>query len=175
MWLPTFPSAICWRDCSCYWIDLASLSKIRGFLGGSDLPHVGIVDFWKRICRQCGRLRFDPWVGKIPWKREWLPTPVFLSVESHGQRRLAGYSPWDHKESETAERLTLFTFSKISSHRCLGFFLDSQLCFNVFCSLHCFDYYNFVLSSEIGKWGFIAFFFLRLLWLIEASYNSIGI
>ena len=33
-----------------------------------------------------------------------------------------GYSPWGHKESETAERLTLFTFSEISSHRCLGFF-----------------------------------------------------
>ena len=34
----------------------------------------------------------DPWVGKIPWRREWLPTPVFLPGESHGQRSLAGYS-----------------------------------------------------------------------------------
>ena len=37
--------------------------------------------------------RFDPWVGKIPWRREWLPTPVFLPREFHGQRSLAGYSP----------------------------------------------------------------------------------
>jgi len=36
---------------------------------------------------------FDPWVGKIPWRREWQPTPVFLPGESHGQRSLAGHSP----------------------------------------------------------------------------------
>ena len=38
--------------------------------------------------------RFDPWVRKIPWRRKWLPTPVFLPGESHGQRSLVGYSPW---------------------------------------------------------------------------------
>ena len=37
--------------------------------------------------------RFNPWVRRIPWKREWLPTPVFLPGEFHGQRNLAGYSP----------------------------------------------------------------------------------
>ena len=48
----------------------------------------------------------DPWVGKIPWRRAWQPTPVFLPGESHGQRSLAGYSPWGGKESDTTERLT---------------------------------------------------------------------
>ena len=38
-------------------------------------------------------------VGKNPWRREWLPTPVFLPGKSHGQRSLVGYSPWGHKES----------------------------------------------------------------------------
>ena len=38
--------------------------------------------------------RFNPWVGKIPWRREWLPTTVFLPGEFHEQRRLVGYSPW---------------------------------------------------------------------------------
>ena len=38
---------------------------------------------------QCRRHRFDPWVGKIPWRREWQPTPVFLPKEFHGQRSLA--------------------------------------------------------------------------------------
>ena len=47
---------------------------------------------------------FDPWVGKIPWRRKWQPTPVFLRGESHGQRSLVGYSPWGRKESDT-ERL----------------------------------------------------------------------
>ena len=46
---------------------------------------------------------FDPWVGKIPWRRAWPPTPVFLPGESHGQRSLVGCSPWDHKESDTTE------------------------------------------------------------------------
>ena len=39
---------------------------------------------------RCG---FDPWVGKIPWRRALQPTPVFLPGESHGQRSLAGHSP----------------------------------------------------------------------------------
>ena len=47
---------------------------------------------------QCRRHGFDPWVGKIPWRRERLPTPVFLPRRSGGQRSLAGYSPWGHKE-----------------------------------------------------------------------------
>ena len=53
---------------------------------------------------------FEPWVRKIPWRREWLPTPVFLPGKSHGQRSLVGYSPWGHKESDTTttDQLTLF-------------------------------------------------------------------
>jgi len=62
---------------------------------------------WKRICLQCRRLEFDLWVGKIPWRREWLPTLVFLPGEFHGQRNLVGYSPWDCKESDTTEQITL--------------------------------------------------------------------
>ena len=46
---------------------------------------------------------FNPWVGKIPWSGAWQPTPVFLPGESHGQRSLAGYSPWGHKELDTTE------------------------------------------------------------------------
>ena len=45
----------------------------------------------------------DPWVGKIPWRKEWQATPVFLPGEFHGQRSLSGYSPWGRKESDTME------------------------------------------------------------------------
>ena len=45
-----------------------------------------------RIHLQCKKLRFDPWVGKIPWIRAWQPTLVFLSRESRRQRNLAGCS-----------------------------------------------------------------------------------
>ena len=47
------------------------------------------------------RHRFNPRVGKIPWRRAEQLTPVFLPGESHGQRSLAGYGPWDHKKSNT--------------------------------------------------------------------------
>ena len=55
---------------------------------------------------QCSRYQthvFNPWVGKISWKRKWQPTPVFLPGESHGQRSLAGYSPGGLKELDTIE------------------------------------------------------------------------
>ena len=55
---------------------------------------------------QCRRPKFDPWVGKILWRREWLLTPVFLPGESR-QRSLVGYSPWGRKESDTTEQLSL--------------------------------------------------------------------
>ena len=50
-----------------------------------------------------GDLGLIPGSGKIPWRREWQPTPVFLPGESPGQRILAGYSPWGCKESGTTE------------------------------------------------------------------------
>ena len=49
----------------------------------------------KEFC-QCRRPGFDPWVGKIPWRRKWQPTPVFLPGKSHGQKSLEGYSPKNH-------------------------------------------------------------------------------
>ena len=52
-------------------------------------------------CRRWRRLKFDPWVGKIAWRRKWQPTPVFLSGESYGQRSLTVYSPWGCKELDT--------------------------------------------------------------------------
>ena len=56
-------------------------------------------------------------VGKILWSRKWQPTQLFLPGEFHGQRSLAGYSPWGLKELDMAERLSTaqlrtFTFSK---------------------------------------------------------------
>ena len=68
------------------------------FPGGSD---------GKKICLQCRRPEFDPWVRKIPWRRKWQPIPEFLSGKSHGQRSLAGYCSRASKESDTTEQLTL--------------------------------------------------------------------
>ena len=59
-----------------------------------------------RIRLQCRRCKLNLWVGKIPWRREWLPTPVFLLGEFHVQRSLASYIPQGNKESDTNEYLT---------------------------------------------------------------------
>ena len=59
-----------------------------------------------RLSRRCRRHRFDPWVGKIPWRRRWQLTAEFLPGNSHGQGHLAGYSPWDHRvRREPARRV----------------------------------------------------------------------
>ena len=66
--------------------------SIQVFPGGSDgnLP-------------QCQRQEFDPWVGKIPSRRAWPPTLVFLPGEFPGERSLVGYSPWGHKKLNMTE------------------------------------------------------------------------
>ena len=67
------------------------------------LSHLGsLIVACKWIHLQCGRPGFDPWVGKIPWRRERLPTPVFRPGEFHGL-----YSPWGCKQLDTTERLSL--------------------------------------------------------------------
>ena len=68
---------------------------------------------WQRICLQWRRHGFDPWVGKIPWKKEWLPTPVCLLGESHGQRSLVGYSSCGSKELDMTEWPNVHTHTEL--------------------------------------------------------------
>ena len=63
-------------------------SKDTGFPGGTTGKEPACQ------CRRHKRCRFDPWVGKILWRRAWQPTPIFLPGEPYGQRSLVGYSPW---------------------------------------------------------------------------------
>ena len=70
----------------------------QGFPGGSDS---------KESNCSVGRPGFSPCIGKIPWRREWLPTSVYCPREFHGQRSLAGYSPWGHKELDMTKPFSL--------------------------------------------------------------------
>ena len=63
--------------------------------------------------RGCG---FDFWVGNIPWRRKWQPTPVFLPGKSHGQRSLGDCSPWGGKEWDTTEHFTSLLFPSHLPH-----------------------------------------------------------
>ena len=59
---------------------------LQGFPGGTSGKESACQ------CRRHKRSGFDPWVGKIPWRRAWQPTPVFLPGESHRQKSLVGYT-----------------------------------------------------------------------------------
>ena len=64
-----------------------------------------------RVCLQCWRPGFDPWVRKIPWRRKWQSTLVILPRTFHGRSSLIGYSPWCGKELDTTERLYFYSFT----------------------------------------------------------------
>ena len=67
-------------------------------------------------CRSCKRHGFGPWVRKIPWKSTWQPSPVFLLRESHGQRSLAGYSPWHCRVRHN--------WSKLAQHTAIHWYIS---------------------------------------------------
>ena len=87
-----------------------SLSDPLGFPGGA------VVKYSACQCRRHRRHGFDPWFRKIPWRRKWQPTPVFLPGESHGQRSLVGYSPQGCKELDMTEQLSTCTHTL--THTC---------------------------------------------------------
>ena len=104
---------LCTFACLCLPCPSSLCSWWRGWTWGTRLIPRLLLVIWSlvaqmvRICLQCRRPGFHPWVRKIPWRREWQPTPVLLPGQSHGQRSLVGYSPWGLKESNTTEWLTL--------------------------------------------------------------------
>ena len=81
------------------WIERIPSHGVERKCGLSGLPSGSVV---KILPANAGdaedRQGFSPWVRKILWRRKWQPTPVFLLEKPHGQRNLAGYSPWGHKE-----------------------------------------------------------------------------
>ena len=123
---------------------------------------------------------FDPWVGKIPWRRKWQPTLGLLPGKSHGQRSLVVYSPWGHKESDTTERLH-FHFS-LSLSLFFFFFLITGLCLipsiseHTHCHPSCqFPFQRPFLSDEKKTFGqglFNAAVMLELLQNVSAKYQK---
>ena len=76
---------------------------LKGFPGGASGKEP------KSYCSRHKRHWFDPWVQKIPWRKKWQPIPVFLPGESHGQRRLEGYSLWVAESQTSLKRLSMRT------------------------------------------------------------------
>ena len=76
------------------------MSKIQ--IMGNSVAQIGLPRYLSGKESTCNA-RGYPWVGKVPWSRKWQPTLVFLPGKLYGQRNLASYSPWGHKESDMAE------------------------------------------------------------------------
>ena len=89
---------VCWLDFPGVLIIL--FYSVLGLPGGASSK--------EPVCqfRRCKRCRFEPWVGKVPWRRKWWPAPAFLPGKAHGQRSLAGYSSWRCKKSGVTEWLS---------------------------------------------------------------------
>ena len=103
--LPHFSSLI--LICSHSHSDKILFHKTFGFL--LQIVNIYEISWWlrdKESTCQWRRHGFDPWIGKIPWRKKWQPTLVFFPGDVHGQRSLVGYSSWGHKESDKTERLT---------------------------------------------------------------------
>ena len=93
------------QSCHCFFVC---------FLFACFVYFMAFPEIWASLVAQmvknlCGRPGLDPWVRKIPWRRKWQSSPLSLPGKSHEQRSLAGYSPWDHRESDTTEWL-IYTF-----------------------------------------------------------------
>ena len=69
-----------------------------------------------------------PWVRKIPWRRAWQPTSVFLPGESHGQRSLAGYSLWGHKSQTWLKPLSMQSGVYICTWMCVCGYTHTYIC-----------------------------------------------
>ena len=89
----------------CSW--LMQRSALGGLFLTTDLGFYWalLVAQMVKCCLQLERPRFDPWVGRMPSRRTWQPTPALLPGKSYERRSLIGYSPWGRKESDITERL----------------------------------------------------------------------
>ena len=123
-------SAICIHICPLFWISFPFRSPQK--IEQSSLcctvgsPQLSIFTQYQWVsgkestcqCMRHRRRRFDAWVGSIPWRRKWQPTPVFLPGKFHGQRNLAGYSPWGCKDSDTIEHTCMHALCHtVGSHQ----------------------------------------------------------
>ena len=122
---------------TCFWslwfVKLLCLRMIEKAMGlawdvtyeqGRTIPRLGLSGHWgdsfpgdavvKNLpaMQETRRSEFDPCVGKIPWKRKWQPTPVFLPGKFHAQRSIAGYSPWDHRVRHNWTRTQAHTYEE---------------------------------------------------------------
>ena len=117
--------------------------------------------------------RFDPQVRKIPWRRKWQPTLVFLPRKSQGQRSLVGYSPQGCKESDTTKQLTLFSFIIYIYiyYRISLFFNKGSYTITLFCILF-FSHYILLLPSWLRASSFFSYNCITLYFVVQQNLHG---
>ena len=117
-------------------------------------------------CRRSRRRRFNPWVGKMPWRKKWQLTPVFLPRKSQGLKSLMGYSPWDHKRVEqdwATKQITKrlqFNFILSSERRIHNVILVWLSILELFSRENKLQRNEYVLRLSIAKVHLVLFFFI---------------
>ena len=114
------------------WHSLPVWTGLLRWHSGKELSH----QCWR--CKRCG---FSPWIGRIPWRRKWQPTPVFLFGKFYGQKSLVGYSSWDPKEVQLSTQVQLSgPLAKCSNQPPSSGLFEKSPCYHnkrhVLCSLH---------------------------------------
>ena len=84
------------------WYGIHSFSRLPWWQGGKESAYQ---------CRRHKGCGFDPWVGKILWRRKWQPAPVVFPVKFRGQRSLVGYSPWGSKELDMTKQTHIYNMA----------------------------------------------------------------
>ena len=129
-------------------------------------------------CRRWKRHKFDLWLGKIPWNRKWQSTPGFLPGKFHGQRSLAGYSPWSHMELQRVGHDWMHTPTHCTSLIILLFWMPNNFC--LYSRLSHLPWTYFFKEYSALFWHAVAFelfeffkvFFYIFLMLIQGSLFS---
>ena len=128
-------------------IDAWLIYRYQGYLSRLDIIGISYTTLWASLvaqmgknCLQCRRPGFDPWVRKIPQRREWQPTPVFLPGESHGQKSLVGYG--------VAKNWTWLTLSLSLTHTYTHYLTEARTGPSAICFLQ-----QIHLGSNMGFYG----------------------
>ena len=125
---------------------------------------LGLSKLKESSCQCTGhrRCKFSQWVGKIPWRRKWQPTPEFLPGEFHEQRRLVGYSSWSRKELDMTEQLGTHNWALI-------YFLNNSPDFHIIPSITSFWIISLMIYNQVS---WIYKILIHEWWLLSVSLQN---
>ena len=162
------------------WVVIYSIFPPRRILGfDHPPPHpIGLGWLrWSRICLQCRRPKFNPWVRKIPWRRKWQPAPAFLPGESHVQRNLVDYCPRGCKESDMTLSLSFSSSQGITQNadQFYGCFFQSRKYAQNQSHSECWDSLFILLFSQNMDFSLVLLCFINMTFILHPTFQMYAI